>query len=220
MRLKHFWMAVGLLGACFNAAAAIAAAATIPDDPRRVNPVTVGSKAPEFTAREVDGRAFRFDTNSLHQPALLIFYRGGWCPYCNMHLHDLRRFVPQIVALGYQVVFLSTDQPQLLYSSLKEKVDYHIVSDSSMSAAHAFRIAFRVDDATVEKMKSFGVDLEAAQGNTRHELPVPAVFIVDRGGVIRFRHYDADYRVRLDPAAVLAAARAALPSSKPGRQYK
>jgi peroxiredoxin len=185
------------------------AAAAVPDDPHHVTPIEVNARAPKFVAQEVDGRVFQFDPASLRQPTLIIFYRGGWCPYCNAQLQDLHTAVPQIVAMGYQVLFLSTDQPKLLYSSLKERVDYHLLSDSSMDAAHAFGVAFHVDAATLAKMKSFGTDLEATQGTTRHELPVPSVFIVDRNGVVRFRHYDPDYTVRLDAAHVLAAAKSA-----------
>jgi peroxiredoxin len=186
-----------------------AAAAAVPDDPHQVTPIEVSARAPQFVATEVDGRAFRFDPASLRQPTLIIFYRGGWCPYCNAQLQDLHTVVPQIAAMGYQVLFLSTDQPKLLYSSLKEKVDYHLLSDSSMDAAHAFGVAFHVDPPTLAKMKTYGIDLEATQGTTRHELPVPSVFIVDRSGVVRFRHYDPDYTVRLDAAHVLAAAKSA-----------
>lgn len=180
--------------------------AAIPDDPTKVTPVAVGAKAPSFTAREVDGHSFQFDPMALKSPVMLIFYRGGWCPYCNVHLQDLHSVEQKIVAMGYQVLFLSTDRPELLYSSLKQKVNYHILSDSSMAAARAFGVAYRLDDATLMKMKSFGVDLDATQGTSNHELPVPSVFIVDRSGVVRFRHFDADYRVRLDAASVLAAA--------------
>jgi peroxiredoxin len=186
-----------------------AAAAAVPDDAHNVTPIDVNMAAPKFVATEVDGRPFRFDPSSLRQPTMIIFYRGGWCPYCNAQLQDLHTAVPQIVAMGYQVLFLSTDQPKLLYSSLKEKVDYHLLSDSSMDAAHAFGVAFHVDAATLAKMKTYGIDLEATQGTGRHELPVPSVFIVDRGGVVRFRHYDPDYTVRLDAAHVLAAAKSA-----------
>ncbi len=186
-----------------------AAAAAVPYDPHQVNPIEVNARAPKFVAQEVDGRLFHFDPASLRQPTLIIFYRGGWCPYCNAQLQDLHTVVPQIAAMGYQVLFLSTDQPKLLYSSLKEKVDYHLLSDSSMDAAHAFGIAFHVDAATLAKMKTYVTDLEATQGSTRHELPVPSVFIVDRSGVVRFRHYDPDYTVRLDAAHVLAAAKSA-----------
>jgi peroxiredoxin len=185
---------------------AYAARAAVPEDPTQVIPVAVGARAPTFTAREVDGGVFRFDPAALKSPVMIIFYRGGWCPYCNMHLKDLRAVEPKIVAMGYQVIFLSTDRPELLYSSLKEKVDYHILSDSSMEAARAFGVAYRLNDETVKKMLALGVDLNATQGTNNHELPVPSIFIVDRSGVIRFRHYDANYRVRLDSASVLAAA--------------
>jgi hypothetical protein len=66
-----------------------------------------------------------------------------------------------------------------------------------------------IEVKTLAKMKTYGIDLEATQGTTRHELPVPSVFIVDRSGVVRFRHYDPDYTVRLDAALVLAAAKSA-----------
>lgn len=179
--------------------------AAVPDDPAKVVPVAVGSPAPAFVAKETDGKEFSFDPRHLQQPALLIFYRGGWCPFCNTHLQELRTVIPTIRSMGYQVIFLSTDQPKLLYSSLKEKVDYHIVSDSTTAAARAFGVAFHVDEATLAMMKTYGIDLETTQGSKLHELPVPSVFIIDRSGVVRFRHFNADYRVRLDGASVLKA---------------
>jgi len=203
MRLRHGAIAIGLL------IIGMRVSATVPDDPAKVTPVAVGTLAPAFTAKEVDGRPFRFDPKALQQPTLLIFYRGGWCPFCNAHLQQLRTVEPQIVAMGYRVLFLSTDRPEILYSSLKEKVDYHILSDASMEAARAFGVAYRLDDASFARMKSFGVDLEATQGATHHELPVPSVFIIDRAGFVRFRHFNPNYRVRLDAASVLAAAREA-----------
>ena len=186
------------------------ARAAVPDDPARVAPLAVGAMAPAFTVREVNGQDFHFDPKALRSPVLIIFYRGGWCPYCNTHLKDLRQVEPQIRALGYQVLFLSTDRPELLYSSLQEKVTYHILSDASMQAARAFGVAYRLDANTLKNLQTYGIDLEGTQGTTNHELPVPSVFIVDRGGVIRFRHYNADYKVRLDAASVLNAAQQAL----------
>src|SRR5579871_3463198 len=84
----------------------------VPDDPAKVTPVTVGTQAPSFTALEVDGRSFHFDPTALHRPVLIIFFRGGWCPYCNTHLKDLQTVEPKIIALGYRVLFLSTDRPE------------------------------------------------------------------------------------------------------------
>jgi peroxiredoxin len=193
---------------------ASAAWAGTPQDPAKVVPIAVGAKAPRFVAREVDGKPYRFNPTALKKPVLMIFYRGGWCPYCNEHLHNLQSVEPKITALGYEVLFLSTDRPALLYSSLKEQVSYHIVSDSTMAAARAMGVAYRVDAKTLKMMKTYGIDLNATQGTSTAELPVPSVFIVDRGGTVRFRHFNADYKVRLDAASVLAAAEQVAKESK------
>ena len=193
-----FWAAAGLAGAA------------VPDDPTKVAPVLVGTRAPAFTAREVDGRPFEFIPARLGKPVLIIFYRGGWCPYCNAHLKDLRAVEPKLLKMGYQVLFLSTDRPELLYSSLKEKVNYHILSDSSMAAARAFGVAYKLDEATLKMMQTYGIDLNTTQGTSNHELPVPSVFIIDRAGIIRFRHFNADYKARLAAVDVLAAAQQSL----------
>ena len=205
LRIHSFSLAI-LLIAC----AAAGAAAPSPSDPSRVRPLVAGKAAPAFVAHEADGKAFAFEPQKLARPTLLIFYRGGWCPYCNAHLKDLRTVIPQVNAMGYDVLFLSTDKPQILRSSLTEPVDYHLLSDSEVQAARAFGVAYRLDDATYEKYKGYGLDLEQTQGAKHHELPVPAVFIVDRSGTIRFAHSNPDYTVRLGAADVLAAAKAAL----------
>jgi len=190
--------------------AATAAAYTAPSDPAQVKPLKVGDRAPTFTVRTTKGDNYVFDAAKRTQPALLIFYRGGWCPYCNTHLASLRTTEPQLIAMGYEVLFMSTDRPELLYSSLKEPdIHYTLLSDAKMQAARAFGVAFRLDDATVARYKSFGIDLEATSGETHHELPVPSVFIVDKTGVIRFAHWNPDFKVRLGADEILAAARTA-----------
>ena len=182
--------------------------AAVPQDPAQVTPLTVGTTVPTVTVRSPDGTDRSLGPRSLTKPTILIFYRGGWCPYCNAHLGELRKAEPALIDLGYDLLFLSADRPQLLYSSLKDPdLKYTILSDARMTAARAYGVAFRVDDATVARYKEFGIDLEAASGETHHELPVPAVFIVDRNGVIRFVHANADYKVRLAPDVLLAEAR-------------
>ena len=186
------------------------ALASVPSDPTQVHPMTAGVVAPAFVVRNADGSDHRFDPQKLTKPAILIFYRGGWCPYCNAHMGALKAAEPKLLAMGYEIFFLSTDRPQILYSSLKEPdIHYTLLSDSRMNAAHAFGLAYRLDDATYEKYKSFGLDLEATTGETHHELPVPAVYIIDRQGQIRFAYTNADYKVRLGTEPLLAAARKA-----------
>ena len=185
-----------------------AASAAVPDTAEQVSPLAAGSPAPAFVVRRPDGAEWRFDPARLQSPVMLIFYRGGWCPYCNAHLAALRGAEAELKDMGFEVLFLSADRPELLHASLKEPAPgYTLLSDSRMQAARAFGIAFRVDDATVARYLGIGIDLEAASGETHHELPVPAVFLIDRQGVIRFAHSNPDYKVRLSAAELLDAAR-------------
>jgi len=182
--------------------------AGVPQDPAQVTPLVVGTTIPTVTVRSPDGADRVLGPASLAKPTILIFYRGGWCPYCNTHLGELREVESALIDLGYDLLFLTADRPELLHSSLKEPgLNYTILSDARMAAARAYGVAFRVDDATVARYRGFGIDLEAASGETHHELPVPAVFIVDRNGMIHFAYANADYTVRIKPEVLLAEAR-------------
>ena len=113
--------------------------ADIPNDPTLVRPLSVGMRAPEFAARTKDGVERQFHPEAFKKPTVVIFYRGGWCPYCNTQLSDLRLVEPKLRQSGFEVVFLSTDRPAILYSSLKaEKISYTLLSDSRLEAAKAF----------------------------------------------------------------------------------
>jgi peroxiredoxin len=185
----------------------VSAVADIPSDPAQVQPLAVGMRAPAFSAQTKDGVLRTFSPESYKKPTVVIFYRGGWCPYCNMQLSDLHLVEPKLRQSGFEVVFLSTDRPAILYASLKsEHIDYTLLSDSRLEAAKAFHIAFHLDDATIAKMKSFGVDLDSTTGEPLHELPVPSVFIIDRTGTIRYVYSNPDFRVRLGADALWAAA--------------
>jgi peroxiredoxin len=123
------------------------------------------------------------------------------------HLAAVAEVETEILAAGFQIIALSPDQPAKLRAKpAQEKLRYALYSDSTMAAAQAFGIAFKVPDELVAKYKdSYRIDLEADSGQTHHLLPHPAVFIVDAQGIIRFVHVDPDYRVRLEPAAILVA---------------
>ena len=123
---------------------------------------------------------------------------------------QLQEVEAQLIELGYRVIAISADRPEKLRATLKKhELSYLLLSDSEMAAARAFGVAYRVDDATVERYKGFGIDLESASGATHHMLPVPSVFIVSKDGVVRFRYSNPDYTVRIAPDALLEAARAA-----------
>jgi peroxiredoxin len=143
------------------------------------------------------------------KPAILVFYRGGWCPYCNLQLSELRLIRQPAEALGYQIIAISPDLPAELAKTLgKDKLDYTLLSDSKADALRAFGIGYRLDDATFAKYKAAGIDLETASGQPHHALPVPSVFIIDRDGRVQFAYSHPDYRVRVPGDVVLAAAKA------------
>jgi peroxiredoxin len=194
---------IGILGATM----AVNAHADVPNDPALVRPLSVGTQAPAFAAQTADGAVRQFSPGGYRKPTVVIFYRGGWCPYCNMQLSDLRLVEPKLRNSGFEIVFLSTDRPALLYSSLKAAdIHYTLLSDSRMDAANAFHIAYHLDDATIAKQREFGVDLESTTGTSLHELPVPSVFIIDTSGTIRYVYSNPDYTVRLGAEALWTAA--------------
>lgn len=167
-------------------------------DAQSARPLQVGERAPNFTAIHTDGTAYTFSASRLKKPYVLIFYRGGWCPYCNTQLADMHSVEPKLRAAGFEVLFLSTDRPELLYSSLKDqKVSYTLLSDPGLQAAQAFHIAFHLDDQRYAEQLKWGVDLEKTTGTKAHALPVPSVFIIDSSGVIRFVYSNPDFRTRL-----------------------
>jgi peroxiredoxin len=124
-------------------------------------------------------------------------------------LVQLRDTEPQFSSLGFQVIAVSPDQPVKVRETIqKHKITFTLLSDNQMTASRAFRIAYKVDDATLKLLSQNGIDLEGASGEKHHELPVPAVFLVATNGMIQFEYINPDYTVRAHPDVLLAAARA------------
>jgi peroxiredoxin len=167
----------------------------------------VGAPIPEVTLRDAEDQPVKLRETIAAKPAVLIFYRGGWCPFCTKHLMALVEIKDELLQSGYQILAISTDQPaKIKKTPNREKLDYTLLSDSKMTAAKAFGISFQVPDDLVSKYKNeYQIDFEAASGETHHLLPHPAVFIVSKDGVIRFAHVNPDYKTRLDPQAILKA---------------
>ena len=169
-----------------------------------ISPKQVGDQAPAFTVRTVDGEAYRFDPDNLERPTILVSFRGGWCPYCNTHLSELRHVIPDLKANGFDVLFLSNDRPEQLYSSLKletqediDGLDYIILSDANIKAARALGTAFIVSDELIEYLDEKGRDYEESSITKYRALAVPAVFVIGVSGEIKFVYANPNYKVRL-----------------------
>lgn len=180
-------------------------------------PLKKGDRAPGFTIRTVEGKPYVFDPDNLDRPTILISFRGGWCPYCNMHLSELRTVIPEIRESGYDVLFLSNDRPEILYSSLMQEtqedldgLDYVILSDAEIIAARALGTAFRTDKRLTDYLDKKGRDYEGSSIGKHNALAVPAVYVINKSGDIVYDFVEPNYKVRLPADELLAAAKKAL----------
>jgi peroxiredoxin len=190
------------------------AAVPVADSADLIQPKAKGDKAPRFIVASVDGEAFDFNPQSLERPVVLLTFRGGWCPFCNMYLSDMRHVIPEIRKMGVDVLFLSGDRPELLFDSLSQEtkediagLDYTLLSDADAQAAIALGIAFKASERTINGRKQKNQDIEGSSMLKHGVLPVPAVFAIDRDGVIQFAYTNADYKARLPAEELLAVAR-------------
>lgn len=179
----------------------------VPTRAQDVHPILPGMMLPPVSLKTEDGSLFDLNDAVRRQNTVLLFFRGGWCPYCNAQLSQLKTVEQKIRDAGFQIIAVSADMPPLLQSHAKENnLAYRMLSDAEMTASRALGIAFRVDDETYEKYRSsFKLDLEERAGQTHHLLPVPAVFLVNTSGIVEFSYVNPDYKIRLAPELLLAA---------------
>ncbi|MEJ5351721.1 MAG: peroxiredoxin-like family protein [Melioribacteraceae bacterium] len=173
-----------------------------------VCPIKISSEIPDVKVQTLSGKEISIKEIVKGKKSIIIFYRGGWCPYCNMHLSDLQTIENDLIKIGYKLIAISMDKPENLKASLeKHKLKYELYSDSKAYACKAFGIAFKVDDEYVNKLKSFNIDLEASSGEKHHILPVPSVFLVDENGIIKFEYVNPNYKERMKAKIILETAK-------------
>lgn len=173
-----------------------------------VCPIKIGSEIPSAIIKTIEGNEVNIKEMIKGKKSIIIFYRGGWYPYCNMHFKELQNFEDDLIKLGYKIIAVSMDSPENLKVTLdKYKMKYELYSDSKANAVKEFGIAFKVDEDYIKKLKSYGMDLEASSGETHHILPVPSVFIVDEKGILQFEYINPNYKVRLKGNILLEVAK-------------
>ena len=200
------WMNWVLIS-CVAPMMAMAEIAQTADD---VAPLQVGDKAPDVQLIRMDGGTIGIAEAYKEVPLVLVFFRGGWCPYCTKHLNAIGKVIPDLVELGYQVIAISPDSEESIREGTT-KVDQGILlaQDKDFAAVEAFGLGFALDDETLKKYESYDISPRARESDGAHILPVPAVFVVDQQGIIQFVHYDPNYKKRLSPKDILAAAKKA-----------
>jgi peroxiredoxin len=137
-------------------------------------------------------------------PAVVAFYRGGWCPYCDLQLRAYQQSLPRILELGAHVIAIS---PQTLSATLstaeKKSLEFAVLSDPSNQVARAYGLVFKVPPRLDEIQRGFGINVSGANGDTSNELPVTATFVITPDGRVAFRHLDIDWRSRVEPAELV-----------------
>jgi len=199
MKLTILSVAVGLF---LTGNAVFGSENQVAESAEEVCPLLVGQSVPDVQLTTVNGSSFGLTEAIAEKPTLLIFYRGGWCPFCNMHLAELQSIQDDLRKLGYQILAISMDRPAKLRESLNEHdLGYTLLSDSAAVATKAFGLAYEATNSNTERLESYS-------GRDHHILPVPATFIVDTDGMIRFEYINPNYKVRVKSKVILAAAKA------------
>lgn len=143
----------------------------------------------------------------MQKPSVIVFYRGGWCPYCSRQLAELKDIEEELVKEGYQIIAISPESVEKLQSQkLETEFAAQLISDEGLEAIKAFGVGFYVPDETRERYKGFNIDL-AEDKNKRGVLPAPAIFITNTDSQIVFSYVNPNFRVRPSAELVLSAAK-------------
>jgi peroxiredoxin len=173
--------------------------AQIPDKAEDISPLLYGESVPDVKITSIDGSRQSILSIIAEKPSVLIFYRGGWCPYCNTHLSELQIVEKDIIGLGYQIIAISPDSPENLQQTVdKSNLSYDLYSDSNGRLSEKMGLAFTAAERYSNMLN------KRSDGLNSGFLPVPSVFVTDRTGKILFEYINPDYKTRLDPDLLLA----------------
>jgi peroxiredoxin len=163
-----------------------------------------GDKAPSFTLNDPDGKPVSSAELLAQGPLLLSFYRGVWCPYCNMELQALQQSLPAFLAAGAQLVAISPQTaPNSRKSMRNNNLEFPILSDSHNEVAAAFGLRFALPDYLIELYKSFKNDLPTINADDSWTLPMPARYVIAQDGTILYAEVNPDYTHRPEPEDML-----------------
>lgn len=170
----------------------------------------VGDKAPSFALKDPDGNIVTSAELLAKGPLVVSFYRGVWCPYCNMELQALQAALPEFEKLGASLIAISPQTaPNSRRSTRDNKLTFPILSDEKGRIGEAFGLKFKLPDYLVDLYKSFKNDLPSFNDDPAWTLPMPARYVIGQDGTILYAEVNPDYTQRPDPEELLPALRQA-----------
>ncbi|MGE5107154.1 MAG: peroxiredoxin-like family protein [Sphingobacteriales bacterium] len=159
--------------------------------------LSVGAKAPDFTAKDQNGKLIKLSDELKNGPVVVMFYRGQWCPYCNRLLKKVEDSLPMIKEKGATVLAITPETDEAILQTIaKTKATYSLMNDHGLKIMRSYDVAYRVDTGTVEKYKKYGIDFDKSNGSNGAYLPVPATYIVGKDGTIKYVYFNRDYKER------------------------
>ncbi|OPG10445.1 alkyl hydroperoxide reductase [Streptomyces sp. GKU 895] len=168
--------------------------------------LTVGTPAPRFSLPSATGQTLTLDDLLAQGPVVLTFYRGAWCPYCNIALRALQQHHEAILSRGARLVAVSPQIPdESLTLAEKHALDFAVLSDIGSDIAKQYGLAFDLPDELAAVYDKLGFDLQRVNNGHSRTLPLPATYVIDRDGTIRWAFVNTDYTSRAEPADILDA---------------
>lgn len=165
-----------------------------------------GQLAPDFTLPDAAGQPVRLAGLLQAGPVVLVFYRGNWCPYCNVQLRVYNQALPRFQAHGATLVAVSPQTPELTQLTAEEKeLHFPVLSDVGNAVARQYGLAYQVGGAVYDTLHGVGIDLAAHNGDASGELPLTGTFVIARDGHIAWATVEADFKQRPDPALIVEA---------------
>ncbi|WP_395339456.1 peroxiredoxin-like family protein [Ningiella sp. W23] len=199
-----------LLGLSLNHANALDRT-VIADTAANVTPILNGTTIPNVMVKTAEGDPVSLPALLMLKPSVIVFYRGGWCPYCSRQLAELKDIEQELVSEGYQILAISPETPEKLQSQkLETEFAAQLISDADLNAIKEFGIGFYVPDDTRKLYKDrMQIELaaDASDDSERAVLPAPAIFITDTSGTVLFNYVNPDFKTRPSAQLVLSAAK-------------
>ena len=166
----------------------------------------VGDKAPDFILSNTHGKPVSLAALLKNGSVVLSFYRGAWCPFCNIELRALQKALPALRKLGANVVAVSPEKPDYSMPLVeRESIEFEVLSDLGNTVARQFGITFPLAGELKRiSVDVFGVDLPKFNGDNSWEIPIPATYVIDPSGVIRLAFVEPEFRNSLEPAVIVS----------------
>ena len=176
------------------------------------NVLREGHLAPLFELPDAFGQDVRLDTLLQQGPVVLSFYRGAWCPFCNLELRALQKVLPELKALGASLVAVSPELPDYSLPMVQRNgLEFPVLTDRGNAVARQFGIVFALEGEIRRiSLEVFQVDLPKFNGDQSWDLPVPATFVIAPDRTVRLAFFDPEFRHRVEPQAVVDAVRSAV----------